>query len=82
MPNSLRPDYQAVLGSSAAFTTADFSAGIAKDQWTLSTFISNAFDVRGALSKNLACSSTPCLTYARSYITKPQQFGLRAGYKF
>ena len=82
VPNSLRPDYQAVLGSSAAFTTADFSAGIAKDQWTLSTFISNAFDVRGALSKNLACSSTPCLTYARSYITKPQQFGLRAGYKF
>lgn len=70
------------VGGTKAFTTFDFSAGIKWDSWRLEAFIQNAFDKRGALSLNSACSTTFCGPYSRVYPTKPQFFGIKAGYDF
>ncbi len=73
---------EAVLGPTDGFSTFDFSAGVAKDQWTLSAYITNAFDERGILSKNSACAPSICGQYARLYPAKPQEFGIKTGYRF
>jgi iron complex outermembrane receptor protein len=70
------------LGATAGFTTTDFSAGFTKDRWSVGAFVTNAFDARGVLSKNLSCAPNLCGTFARYYPTKPQQFGVKTGYKF
>lgn len=70
------------LGNTRAFTTFDFSAGIAKNKWTLELFIQNAFDRRGILSINTACAPSYCGPYARSYPIKPQQFGVKVSQRF
>ena len=72
----------AAVGATRAFTTVDFSAGIHWDSWRLEAFIQNAFDNRGALSLNTACATTFCGPYARTYPTKPQLFGIKAGIDF
>ncbi len=71
-----------IIGSTAAFTTADFSAGLSKGPLSFTAFINNAFDERGILSKNLSCAPNICGAYARLYPTKPQQFGVRSSYRF
>jgi outer membrane receptor protein involved in Fe transport len=73
---------EAVLGATKAFTTFDFSAGVAMSNWTMSVFVQNAFDKRGILSKNGQCAPTICGQYARLYPVKPQLFGIRFGQKF
>jgi iron complex outermembrane recepter protein len=73
---------QQELGSNAGFTTADFSAGFAHGNLTYEAFIQNAFDERGVLSKNTVCVVSVCGAYARSYVTKPQFFGIRIGQRF
>jgi len=40
------------------------------------------FDRRGILSKNQACVPSDCGAYERLYPTRPQEFGLKVGYKF
>ena len=78
----LTTDGEATLGPTQGFTTFDFSAGISRDNWTLSAFIINAFDERGILSKNISCAPNICGPYTRLYPTKPRQFGIKAGYTF
>ncbi|MEY4270019.1 MAG: hypothetical protein RLZZ58_1235 [Pseudomonadota bacterium] len=72
----------AAVGGTRGFATFDFSAGMNWDNWTIEAFIQNAFDKRGQLSLNTACSTTICGPYSRVYPTKPQLFGLKAGTKF
>ena len=71
-----------VLGQNAGFTTADFSTGLSHGNMTYEAFIQNAFDERGVLSKNTVCVVSVCGAYARSYVTKPQFFGIRIGQRF
>ena len=73
---------EAAIGPTKAFTTADFSIGVSKDDWSFSAFIINAFDERGILSKNLSCAPSLCGQFSRVYPTKPQQFGIMAGRRF
>ena len=73
---------EAALGPTAGFTTVDFSAGLSHDAWNFTVFAANAFNEMGVLSKNSVCTPGICGQLARLYPTKPQQFGLRAGYKF
>ena len=72
----------ASLGSTRAFTTFDFSAGIGKDNWTAELFIQNAFDKRGILSLNTSCAPGFCGSFARAYPTKPQLFGIKVAQRF
>ena len=52
------------------------------DNWRFEAFIQNAFDERGALSRNTVCATQICGQYSRTYPVKPQQFGIKAGYDF
>lgn len=70
------------VGPTKAFTTVDFSAGVKNDNWRFEAFIENAFDSRGALSRNTFCATSFCGPYARVYPTQPRLFGIRAGYDF
>ena len=79
---NLRTDWEAITGIEKGFATADFSAGVSKDSWTFDAFITNAFDKRGIVGINQACSASGCLTDAKLLPTRPQQFGLKAGYRF
>ena len=72
----------ASVGPTRAFTTFDFSAGTSIGDWTVEAFIQNAFDQRGQLSLNTACSTTICGAFSRIYPTKPQLFGLKLGTNF
>ncbi|WP_296536835.1 TonB-dependent receptor [Rhizorhabdus sp.] len=70
------------VGRTKAFTTFDFSAGTQFGQIKVEAFIQNAFDKRGILSKNTFCAPTYCGPFARSFITKPQLFGLKVSQRF
>ncbi len=72
----------ASVGPTKAFTTFDFSAGTSFGRFSVEAFIQNAFDKRGQLSLNTACSTTICGQFSRIYPTKPQLFGLKVGTKF
>ena len=73
---------EAAVGGTNGFTTADFSAGLSQGSWSLTAYLNNAFNEMGVLSKNSECAPTLCGSQARLYPTKPQEFGLKAGYKF
>lgn len=75
------PDFQAV-GSTGAFTTVDFSAGVDWDRYRVQAFIQNAFASKGILSLNTVCAPQLCGEYAMAYPTKPQFYGLKVGYDF
>ncbi len=72
----------AAVGPTKGFSTFDFSAGTSIGQFSVEAFIQNAFDKRGQLGLNTACSTTICGDFARIYPTKPQIFGLKVGSKF
>lgn len=69
-------------GGTKGFTTFDFSAGTQFGRFSIEAFLINAFDKRGILSLNSACGLTSCLTNARAFPVKPQQFGLKVGTNF
>ena len=71
-----------LLGPTRPFSTFDFSAGVSRGTWTASVFIQNAFDERGELSINTACSPTICGFRPRIYPVKPQFLGLKFGQRF
>ncbi|PZQ60836.1 MAG: TonB-dependent receptor [Sphingomonas taxi] len=68
--------------STKGFVSFDFSAGISRDNWSLTLFLQNAFDKRGQLTTNTFCSITFCSGSSRIFPNKPQFFGLRFGQKF
>ena len=72
----------AAVGATRGFTTFDFSAGTSFGAWSVEAFIQIAFDKRGQLGLNTACSTTICGPFSRAYTTKPQLFGLKLGTKF
>jgi outer membrane receptor protein involved in Fe transport len=72
-------------GTTPAFSTFNFSAGIAQNSWTLEAYIENAFDERGQLGKNSECNDLAnhyCLSNAHIYPTAPMSFGLKFGQRF
>lgn len=82
-----------VFGNSPGFTTADFSIGGKKGNYTFQLFIQNAFDTRGALSHNAQISPADYENnaglfnndpshFTRTLPIKPQFFGIKLGTKF
>ena len=68
--------------STEGFVSFDFSAGLKKDNWSLTFFLQNAFDKRGQLTTNTFCSIAFCSGSSRVFPIKPQFFGMRFGQKF
>ena len=78
----LRTDWEQIVGPTTAFMTFDLSGGLSLDRYSITAYLNNMFDRRGILSKNQACVPSDCGPFERLYPTKPQQFGLKVGYKF
>lgn len=73
------------LGQQAAYGTADFSAGIAKDNWTLDLSVLNAFDGRPQLYRYTECTIQLCSgVIGANYIVteRPRTISLKVGAKF
>ena len=68
------------LGDTSGFVSFDFSAGIGKGPYRMELFIENAFDKRGALTKNTFCSIQECAGSARTFTIRPQFFGIKLSY--
>jgi len=79
----LRTEQREILGKVEAYTIADFTAGIARDGYTLELFVGNAFDERGQLDRWAQCDASVCGLQG-TYITPvmPRTFGLRFGQRF
>jgi outer membrane receptor protein involved in Fe transport len=69
-----------LLGDTSGFVSFDFSAGVGKGPYRLELFIQNAFDKRGALTKNTFCSIQECSGSSRTFTIKPQFFGIKFSY--
>jgi len=78
----LRTDFESVIGPTGGFTTFDLSGGVSLDRTTVTAYVNNMFDKRGVLSKNSACVPSTCGPYERNYVVKPQEFGVKVGYRF
>jgi iron complex outermembrane receptor protein len=70
------------LGNTPGFVSFDFAAGVKKEHWTIDAFIQNAFDRRGQLTRNTFCSVSVCSGSSRTFIIRPQFFGLKIGYRY
>ncbi len=73
----------AALGKEAAYTTADFSAGLEKNKMTAELYVSNAFDKRAVLDRYAECDVTSCGQIAiYSLPNQPRTIGVKFGEKF
>jgi iron complex outermembrane recepter protein len=73
-----------LVGDTPAFTTFDFSAGAAKDNWHVEAYVENAFDKRGQLGRLSECGDSLgyCYANAKVYPIRPMQFGIKFGQQF
>jgi len=78
---SLLPADNVILGVDDAYGLADFSAGLAKDSYSISLFVNNAFDERADLFRFAQCRTAIC---TKSYVitNAPRTVGLKFGQKF
>jgi outer membrane receptor protein involved in Fe transport len=79
---NLNTSLDALLGDTSGFASADFSAGATKGPYRVELFITNAFDTRGALTKNTFCSITFCANSSRTFTIRPQFFGIKLSYHY
>ncbi|KQY93890.1 TonB-dependent receptor [Caulobacter sp. Root1455] len=78
----LRIQEREIIGRQNGYTTADFTAGIARDSWTLEAYIKNAFDKRASLYRYAECIETVC--GGRTYVVpnQPRLMGIKFGQRF
>jgi outer membrane receptor protein involved in Fe transport len=78
----LRQSERSILGKQDSFVSADVTAGVERDAWSLEFSIVNAFDERGDIYRYAQC--TPGVCGDKTYIvpTKPRTFALRYGRRF
>ena len=75
----IRVDNNAITGTLAAFTTADFRVGYDWGNYSAELFVQNAFDERGQLSRAVQCS---ICTRTYAFTTTPRTIGAKIGAKF
>ncbi|SNS06782.1 Outer membrane receptor proteins, mostly Fe transport [Sphingomonas laterariae] len=80
-----------IVGDLPDYTTADASAGIAAENWSLELFVRNLFDKNGAVGKTIQCGESVCGDPAGetliggkiyTYPTQPRTIGIKMGTKF
>ena len=79
----LRIAQRGILGREAAYTLADFTAGIEKSSYSIELFVNNVFDKRAQLDRWAQCDAAVC-GVAGTYITpaQPRTIGIKFGQKF
>ena len=90
--SDLRLVEREILGGMDTYTIGDFSAGIRKDNWSLTAYLNNAFDERAVLSRSTQCAESICGAsgvvpeYPNGQIytgtTQPRTFGIRFSQEF
>jgi outer membrane receptor protein involved in Fe transport len=78
----LRLIERALLGESQAFTTFDFTTGIARDNWHLEFYIQNVTDERAQLGRFAECTPGTCGVETYRLYAQPRTFGLTFGQNF
>jgi iron complex outermembrane receptor protein len=78
----LRLAEREIIGRQNGYTTADFTAGVARDSWTLEAYVKNAFDKRASLYRYAECIETVC--GGRPYLVpnQPRLMGIKFGQRF
>ncbi|MEO8926053.1 MAG: TonB-dependent receptor [Caulobacteraceae bacterium] len=71
-----------LLGRQAGYTTADFSAGVGRDNWSLELSLINAFDTRAQLYRYAECTIQLCGHEPYIVPSRPRTIALRFGQKF
>jgi len=75
-------DANAIIGDIEANTTLDFSAGIARDNYTLEFFVQNLSNEDAALYKTSQCAESVCGVQPYGVRPQPRTFGLKFTQKF
>lgn len=89
--SDLRITENAIKGFFDAYTTADFSVGVANDAYRIELFATNLFDERGVVNSGVQCLETTCgdpsgisttggVFY--DYVIRPRVIGLKVGMDF
>jgi outer membrane receptor protein involved in Fe transport len=73
---------RAILGEQDSYIVADFSAGIAKDRYSVDLFLHNAFDERAQIFKWAGCATDVCGVNPHIVTNQPRTIGLRFSQKF
>lgn len=70
-----------ILGNQPAYSSFDFTGGVARGNWSAELYIDNAFDKRGEASRYSACTPTIC-TSPYVWPIRPRSIGLNFSQKF
>ena len=75
------------LGRQKAYTLVDFTAGVAKGEFTIELYLHNAFDSRASLNRYSECREIVCANPALggivyNVVSQPRTIGLRLGQHF
>lgn len=81
-PSNLLVLDQAIIGDQEGFAIVDFTAGIARDNWKLVAFLSNAFDERPDLYSLVACPIGTCGERPYQGTAQPRTIGVRLSMRF
>ncbi|HEY5849469.1 MAG TPA: TonB-dependent receptor [Lysobacter sp.] len=90
--SDLRILERGILGDLDSYTVADLSAGVSRNNWTLSVYLNNVFDERADIYRFASCAETVCGAsgvvpeYPNGQIytvtNQPRTLGIRFGQKF
>ena len=72
----------AALGKQRAFTTVDFTTGVAKDSWFIELSLLNAFDTRADEYRYAECTPQVCGSEPYVGTNRPRTIALKFGQKF
>jgi outer membrane receptor protein involved in Fe transport len=75
-------DANAIIGDIEANTTADLSAGIAKDNYSVELFVQNVGNEDAALYKTAQCAESVCGVQPYGVRPQPRTFGIKFAQKF
>ncbi len=78
----LRIDERNIIGRLPAYTTADFTAGVARGNWTLEAYLKNATDERGEVTRFAECATSVCGPQTYIVPIRPRLVGIRFGQTF
>lgn len=73
---------QQVLGRQDGYVTADFTAGVAAEDWEIVGYVTNAFDERADTFDFVACAIGTCGQHAWQGTNQPRTYGIRVGKDF
>jgi outer membrane receptor protein involved in Fe transport len=73
---------QSILGDQEGFWITDFSVGVERDNWTLTAYLTNAFDERADLYDFVVCPIDTCGARAYQGTNQPRTLGVRFGQRF